>query len=117
MSVAIEEKVINILVKLTRFPVIPSIPKREKWYRLPLTGCVCADGRPVHADLRLGTENKLLIMFFGGGVCWNEYMAARPNSTAVNGTDESFYATGDSAESAGRCRCSVRIWAAQQEEV
>lgn len=98
MSVAIEEKVINILVKLTRFPVIPSIPKREKWYRLPLTGCVCADGRPVHADLRLGTENKLLIMFFGGGVCWNAYMAARPNSTAVNGTDESFYATGDSAD-------------------
>ena len=94
----IQEKVIDILVKLSRFPEIPHNPKRGKWYKLPLPGCVCADGSPAHADLRLGTENKLMILFFGGGVCWNAYMAARPNSTALNSTGESFYATGDSAD-------------------
>ena len=86
------------MVKLSRFPEIPHNPKRGKWYKLPLPGCVCADGSPAHADLRLGTENKLMILFFGGGVCWNAYMAARPNSAAVNSTGESFYATGDSAD-------------------
>ena len=94
----IKEKVIEVLVKLSRFPEIPHNPKRGKWYKLPLSGCVCADGSPAHADLRLGTQNKLMILFFGGGVCWNAYMAARPNSAAVNSTGESFYATGDSAD-------------------
>ena len=94
----VTDKVIGILIKLTRFSEIPNDPKRGKWYRLPLSGCVCADGTPAHANLRLGTENKLMILFFGGGVCWNAYMAARPNSSAVNSTGESFYATGDSAD-------------------
>lgn len=60
----IKEKVIDILVKLSRFPEIPPNPKRGKWYKLPLPGCVCADGRTAHADLRLGNENKLLIRVY-----------------------------------------------------
>lgn len=98
MKKSFKTRIVDKLVELARFPEIPSDPKQGKWYKLTLSGCTCADGRPAHADLRIGTENKLLILFFGGGVCWNAYMAARPNSATVNCTGESFYATGDSAD-------------------
>ena len=83
------------VLKMTRFPKIPSNPKTGKWYGIPLKGCVSSDGKEVHAGFRKGTENKLVILLFGGGVSWNEFMAARPNSVYGNPDKISFYACGD----------------------
>ena len=83
------------VLKLTQFPQIPSNPKTGKWYGIPLKGCVSSDGKEVHAGFRKGTENKLVILLFGGGVSWNEFMAARPNSVYGNPDQISFYACGD----------------------
>ena len=83
------------ILKMTQFPKIPSEPKVGKWYGIPLKGCVSSDGKEVHAGFRKGTENKLVILLFGGGVSWNEFMAARPNSVYGNPDKISFYACGD----------------------
>ena len=83
------------VLKMTQFPQIPSEPKAGKWYGIPLKGCVSSDGKEVHAGFRKGTENKLVILLFGGGVSWNEFMAARPNSVYGNPDKISFYACGD----------------------
>lgn len=83
------------ILKMTQFPKIPSEPKTGKWYGIPLKGCVSSDGKEVHAGFRKGTENKLVILLFGGGVSWNEFMAARPNSVYGNPDKISFYACGD----------------------
>lgn len=83
------------VLKRTQFPQIPSEPKAGKWYGIPLKGCVSSDGKEVHAGFRKGTENKLVILLFGGGVSWNEFMAARPNSVYGNPDKISFYACGD----------------------
>ena len=83
------------VLKMTQFPQIPSEPKAGKWYSIPLKGCVSSDGREVHAGFRKGTENKLVILLYGGGVSWNEFMAARPNSVYGNPDKISFYACGD----------------------
>ena len=83
------------ILKMTQFPQIPSEPKVGKWYGIPLKGCVSSDGKEVHAGFRKGTENKLVILLYGGGVSWNEFMAARPNSVYGNPDQISFYACGD----------------------
>ena len=83
------------VLKMTQFPQIPSEPKAGKWYGIPLKGSVSSDGKEVHAGFRKGTENKLVILLFGGGVSWNEFMAARPNSVYGNPDKISFYACGD----------------------
>ena len=83
------------ILKMTQFPQIPSEPKVGKWYGIPLKGCVSSDGKEAHAGFRKGTENKLVILLFGGGVSWNEFMAARPNSVYGNPDKISFYACGD----------------------
>ena len=83
------------LLKMTQFPQIPSEPKAGKWYGIPLKGCVSSDGKEAHAGFRKGTENKQVILLFGGGVSWNEFMAARPNSVYGNPDKISFYACGD----------------------
>lgn len=83
------------ILKLTQFPAMPQNPKTGKWYGIPLEGCVSADGVPVRAAFRKETENKLIVLFFGGGVSWNEFMAARPNSLYGNPDKINFYAVGD----------------------
>ena len=91
----IKTKLLVGVLKMTQFPQIPSEPKAGKWYGIPLMGCVSSDGKEVHAGFRKGTENKLVILLFGGGVSWNEFMAARPNSVYGNPDKISFYACGD----------------------
>lgn len=91
----IKTKLLVGVLKMTQFPQIPSNPKAGKWYGIPLKGCVSSDGKEVHAGFRKGTENKLVILLFGGGVSWNEFMAARPNSVYGNPDKISFYACGD----------------------
>lgn len=90
-------KILTGILNLFKFPTLKSKPKMGKWYGIPLEGCVSADGVPARAAFRKGSENKLIVLFFGGGVSWNEYMAARPNSIFGNPDKVNFYAVGDGA--------------------
>jgi len=70
---------------------LPENPKTGKWYRITPPNCVCANGAPYHACIRLGKENKMLIVFNGGGVSVNAYTAARPGQISNVTAKESFY--------------------------
>ncbi|WP_163633194.1 pectin acetylesterase-family hydrolase [Microbacterium sp. B35-04] len=81
------------LLRRLRFPALPDHPKLGKWYRITPPGAVSANGEPYHGSIRLGSENKLIVMFHGGGVSWNEYMAARPASMYSKPSGSTFYAS------------------------
>jgi len=59
---------------------LPQEPKKNTWYTYRPEGCICADGSPYYSTLKVGTENKLMVMFIGGGCAFDEYAAPRPNS-------------------------------------
>ncbi|HJA65035.1 MAG TPA: hypothetical protein H9955_01850 [Candidatus Mediterraneibacter cottocaccae] len=75
----------------TVFPVLPEKPERNQWYRIVPEGAVTSDGMQYHASINIGTENKVLFMLHGGGVSWNEYMAARPILCEDSGKPNTFY--------------------------
>ena len=70
---------------------MPEKPETGKWYRIYPEGCVDANGEKAYANFQLGTENKLLVYFSGGGVSWNEYTAARQTSLYSQNAKEGFY--------------------------
>ncbi len=81
------------ILKLFNFPEIPQNPKTGKWYRISLPQCIRSDGESIHAGLRIGRENKLMILFHGGGISWNQHMAARGYGIEIpDDGDEKFYA-------------------------
>ncbi len=84
-------KVITPYLKKKRFPKLTGSPETKKWYRIYADDCIAANGDPIYADFQLGTENKLLIFFQGGGVSWNEYTAARPSSLYQKNIEDTYY--------------------------
>lgn len=58
---------------------MPDKPKQGEWYRCT-TGGLCANGEPYYGAIKLGRENKLLVLLCGGGFAIDEYTASRPNS-------------------------------------
>ena len=84
-------KLITPWLKKKRHPVVPEKPATGKWYRIYPEGCVDANGEKAYANFQLGTENKLLVYFSGGGVSWNEYTAARQTSLYSPNAKEGFY--------------------------
>ena len=82
-------KALYTYINLTRFPELPEKPAVGKNYEYHPEGAVCANGEPYHGCLRLGKENKLMIAFSGGGVSFDEYTAARPNTVGNSG--QTFY--------------------------
>lgn len=71
-------------------PRLPQNPEKGIWYRVDMPGFMASDGSGYGFDLRLGTEDKLIIFFHGGGVSWDRYMAARPISIEAD-TDDMYY--------------------------
>ncbi len=86
-----KDRLLYRIMNPLRFPEMPENPKRNKNYEYWPEGAVTAEGLPTYGCLRLGTENKLIISFCGGGVSFDEFTAARPNKL---GTKEKqvFYA-------------------------
>ena len=73
------------------------IPRAETvpgtWIEIAPEGIISANGEPVHTEMRIGTENKVIVLFYGGGVSVNEYTAARPYIGTWTFADEiGFYA-------------------------
>lgn len=70
---------------LKSFPTHNGVPEVGKWYEVQFENAVCAHGDPWFGLFRKGTENKVLIEFFGGGVSLDSYTAARGNSLVEKG--------------------------------
>lgn len=84
---------IHKLVKTAEQFRMPELTEKTEpglWYRVSVPGYVCGNGEPYHGNIRIGTENHVLIVFCGGGASWNHYTAARPISIHNTG-DEAFY--------------------------
>ena len=63
------------------------------WIEIAPEGIVSGSGEPVYTEMRLGTENKVIVFFYGGGISVNEYMASRPYIGTWTFADEiGFYA-------------------------
>ena len=56
-----------------------------KWYEVDTPGAVSADGTVWHGFMKKGSENKVIVCFFGGGVSPDEYTAARGYSAVKEG--------------------------------
>ena len=69
---------------------IPKNPEKNTWYTYRPDGAICSDGEPYYSTMRIGTDNKLMILFCGGGVALDAYSAARPNKIEGSETD-TFY--------------------------
>ena len=60
-----------IFMKLTFFKTFPKLegePEIGKWYDVPVEIAKSSDGSEWHGIFRKGSENKVVVYFFGGGV-------------------------------------------------
>lgn len=57
---------------------LPDKPKEMTWYKVPLEKGLSGDGSEYHIYVKKADPDKLCIFLSGGGVAYNEYMAARP---------------------------------------
>ncbi len=89
-KINIFEQMFQALEGLESFPYITEHPQTGVWYRVPLEDCVCGNGKPYYANIKIGTSKGLIVNFHGGGLAWNEYSAARPMAPE-NDTGEGFY--------------------------
>ncbi|MHB9033479.1 MAG: pectin acetylesterase-family hydrolase [Anaerolineae bacterium] len=55
------------------------------WYSLtlPREAARCSEDSPYSIYLKKGTTNKLIVFFSGGGLAWDAYSAARPQTLAT----------------------------------
>lgn len=67
------------------YPKFSKNPETGAWYKASLPGCVCSCGKPYYAYMKIGLENKLMVMFEGGGAAINEYTATRPRGLFYEG--------------------------------
>ena len=62
------------------------------WVRLEPEGIVSANGEPVYTEMRIGSENKVIVFFYGGGLSVNGFTAAHPFfGTAFVSDENGFY--------------------------
>ncbi len=62
---------------LVKHPELKGEPETGKWYRITPDGTVSSDGSEWHGLIRVGTENKVVVYFFGGGVSISGYTSER----------------------------------------
>ncbi len=53
---------------LTEFPELEGTPVEGEWYEVTPPDAVSSDGSKWHGIFRKGSENKVVVYFFGGGV-------------------------------------------------
>lgn len=64
-----------------------------EWFELAPEGIVSANGTPVTSRMRLGEEReKVIVLFYGGGISIDEYTAAHPYTTTDFFSEDGFYA-------------------------
>lgn len=55
-----------------KYEELPEEPVIGQWYRVSPEGAMSSDGSEWHGLFRKGSENKVFIFFYGGGVSFNE---------------------------------------------
>ena len=65
------------------FPKLSSQPDAGRWYSVSPEGARSSDGSEWHGLVRMGTENKVVVFFFGGGVSLDEGMS-RSNARTMS---------------------------------
>ena len=63
------------------------------WLEITPSGVVSANGEPVKTRMRIGSENNVIVFFYGGGISVNEDMAARPFTGAADLSGENGFYT------------------------
>lgn len=63
------------------------------WLEITPAGIVSADGEPVKTRMRIGSENNVIVFFYGGGISVNGYTAARPFTGARDLSGENGFYT------------------------
>lgn len=66
------------------------------WFSVSPKGMIDANGEPMTTWLRVGSENKTIVLFCGGGLSIDDYTAARPYSE--QGSEDTFYSDNGSAD-------------------
>lgn len=96
IAIAVGIVVVLKLVLNPDFPELTGTPEIGKWYKISPEGTISADGSEWHGLMKLGTENKVMVYFHGGGVSLNEEMSKNtpdwfyiPNASA-----QDFYVKG-----------------------
>ena len=82
------------IINRTRTPALEYDP--GVWFELAPEGAVTGAGEPLAGQMRLGSENKVIVFFYGGGISYDEYTAARPYLGRMMDREPGFYA--DSTE-------------------
>lgn len=82
----------------------PANPKAGKWYWVTPEGAVNSDGTPWRGQLKLGSEDKLMIYLLGGGVSLDAHSASRSYSAAG---DAAFYYDRDDGVSDARLKNGI----------
>lgn len=58
-------------------PQLEGEPEVGKWYAIDIDNAVSSDGSKWQGYFRKGSENKVVLYFYGGGFSVNDYTAAR----------------------------------------
>ena len=87
ITIVMNEKAITFRV----LEEAPENPETGVNYRITPEGLVGAFGAPVYGAARKGTENKVAVVFCGGGVAYDDYMAARPFSLNDRVPENGYY--------------------------
>ena len=87
-----------VLLKMTflkSFPKLKGESEIGKWYELAVEGTQSSDGSEWHGIFKKGTENKVVVYFFGGGVSITPETSEGGNKFyATNMTGQDFVAQG-----------------------
>ena len=80
---------------LKSFPKLTGEPEIGKWYEVAVDGTQSSDGSEWHGIFKKGTENKVIVYFFGGGVSITPETSEGGNKFyATNMTGQDFVAQG-----------------------
>lgn len=74
------DKILDLGLRLTmgrEFPQLQGEPTLDKWYAIDIDEAVSSDGSRWQGYIKKGSENKVMVLFFGGGLSIDEYTAAR----------------------------------------
>lgn len=73
------EELSTLMEELTNHPEITDDPEIGTWYRITPEGALSSDGTQWHGLFRKGSENKVIVYFYGGGVSIDNHSAANPD--------------------------------------
>lgn len=74
------ENIMNFFVEQTMGKDMPQLtgePETGKWYAVDIDDAVSSDGSRWQGYFRKGSENSVIVYFYGGGFSVNDYTAAR----------------------------------------